>query len=455
MLLKNFPFVKRIGSTIAIIGLAFVTALGAAVYSPGIPDIVEEFSVSEEVAILPLSLYTLGLAVGPLIAAPCCETFGRRIIFLISSPLYALFILGSGLSPTITSLLVCRFFAGVCAAPAIGNASATIIDFTAGKARGVTMAFYYSIPQLGAVFGPLVGGFVVQSKGWRWTQWTTIFFIVAFYVPVAFTKETYKKVILQRRAKKLSIPGPPEVQRTPMEFVKYFARTQLLRPLHMLFTELIVTLVCTYNGFLFGLIYTFVVASPWVYEEYYDFDLTGQSLSFLGLSIGAILAPFPIMIIDHYIYQPKLAQFRETHGEDEQFPPEHRLYPAMIASPILPAALLLFGWTARPEIHWIVPILFQCLSMTASVVIYAPANLFMMDTYGPLYGASAAGAAMISRYFLSASFPLFSLQLFQQLGAGWASTVLAACTMVMAPIPYLFFKWGERLRGRIKYEISD
>lgn len=132
-----------------------MTALGAAIVGPGIPGIVEEFNVSEEVAILPLSLYTLGLAFGPLIAAPCCETFGRKIVFVVSSPLYALFTLGAGFSPSIGSLVACRFFAGLFAAPAIGNASATIIDYTAGKARGVTMAFYYSVPQLGAVFGPL------------------------------------------------------------------------------------------------------------------------------------------------------------------------------------------------------------------------------------------------------------------------------------------------------------
>lgn len=152
---QNFSPFRRVASTIAIICLAFVTALGAAIVGPGIPGIVDEFNVSEEVAILPLSLYTLGLAFGPLIAAPCCETFGRKIVFLVSSPLYALFTLGAGFSPTIASLVVCRFFAGLFAAPAIGNASATIIDYTAGKARGVTMAFYYSIPQLGAVFGPL------------------------------------------------------------------------------------------------------------------------------------------------------------------------------------------------------------------------------------------------------------------------------------------------------------
>jgi hypothetical protein len=200
--------------------------------------------------------------------------------------------------------------------------------------------------------------------------------------------------------------------------------------------------------------YTFVIASPWVYETTYNFSLTGQSLSFLGLILGTLLGPLPLILIDHKIYQPRLAAFQATHPEDERFPPEHRLYPAMYASPFLPTFLILFGWTARPSIHFIVPILFQGLAMLSSVVIYASANLFMMDAYGPLFGASAAGAAMLSRYSLSAAFPLFSLQMYEGLGTGWATTVLAACTVLMAPIPWVFWMRGEKLRAGGKYETS-
>ena len=316
------------------------------------------------------------------------------------------------------------------------------------------MAFYYSIPQLGAISGPLVGGFATQGKGWRWTQWTIIFFIIAVYLPVLFTKETYKKIILQRRAKKLGIPGPPHDDLSAVDFIRHFARTQLLRPLHMLVTEPIVTLVCLYNGFLFGLLYLFIVASPWVYQHYYGFGITGQSLSFLGLGIGSAIAPFPLIIIDHYLYQPRLKRFTQEHPLEERFPPENRLFGSMIASFIQPVAMFGFAWTVRPAIHWIVPMLFQCLAMITSIMIYAPVSLFMMDTYGPLYGASAAGAAMMSRYALSGAFPLFALQLYRSIGVGWATSFLGFCTLAMAPIPWLFWKCGERLRGKTKYETS-
>jgi hypothetical protein len=223
----------------------------------------------------------------------------------------------------------------------------------------------------------------------------------------------------------------------------------------MLVTEPIVTIVCLYNGFLFGLMYTFVVASPWVFQQYYGFGVTGQSLSFLGLMIGTATAPCPLILIDAYIYQPRLKRFRIDHPDlDEPFPPEHRLYPSMVASFMIPACLLAFAWTAHAEIHWAVPITFQGLAFNATVMVYSSMNLFMVDAYGPLYGASAAGAAMLSRYGLSAAFPLFALKFYKALGVGWATSILGFGTLIMAPMPWVFWRHGELLRSKTKYETS-
>lgn len=451
---RNYSLARKCSSTAIYTFLAVVSTMAASVYSPGVEDVKNTFHCSEEIAILPLALYNLGMAFGPLIGSPLSETAGRKVVLMITTPLFAVFTMGSGFAPTVATLIACRFFAGVCAAPAIGNASATITDYTAGRYRAVTMSFYYTLPTFGAVFGPLIGGFIVQSRGWRWTQWAIIFFIIAFYVPFLFTKETYKKTILQRRAKKMNIEGPPIPQRTPTEALRYYATYLFLRPAHMLLTEPIVSFVCLYSGFQFGIMYTFIAASPWVYQTYYNLDLTSQSLSFLGLSLGTLMATLPLILLDHFIYQPKLNAFRQIQQENERFPPEHRLYPAMLASPLLPTFLLIFAWTAEYRIHWICPIIFQGLTMTSSVMIYAPSNLFMMDAYGPLYGASAAGASMISRYGLSTAFPLFALQMYRALGVGWATSLLALCTVLMAPIPWLFFRFGERIRQRTKYETS-
>lgn len=235
----------------------------------------------------------------------------------------------------------------------------------------------------------------------------------------------------------------------------HFCTVLLIRPIHMLLTEPIVTLVCVYSGFLFGLLYTFVIASPWIFEHYYDFSPAAQSLSFLSLVIGSASAPIPMLIIDKTMVQPRFKRYQSEHGSDSRLPPELRLMPALIASLMMPTSLFIFAWTVRPSIHWMVPIVFQGIAMLSSVMIYAPTNLFMIDSYGPLYGASASGAAMLSRYALSAAFPLFTLQMYRALGVGWATTLLAFCTLAMTPIPWLFYRYGSKLRSKSKYELSE
>jgi len=451
---RNFHRRTRIYSTVSVTVLAFVTTFAASIYSPGIEGVSAEFNVSHSVAVLPLSLYNLGLAAGPLLGSPLSETWGRKIVLLVTTPGFMVFTMGAALSGDIVSLTVCRFFAGVFAAPAVGNASASICDYTSGNKRAVSMAFYYAVPTFGSSLGPLVGGFVVQARGWRWTQWVVLIAAGACYIPILFTRETYKKTILQRRAKKAGMLEPATEVKTWPQQVSYFATTLLIRPVHMLFTEPIVGFVCLYNGFIFGLMYTFIIALPWVYEHYYDFNATEINLSFLGLILGTVIVPCPLILIDHFFYQPRLREFEKHCAPGTQYPPEHRLYPAMLACFGLPASLFIFAWTTRPSIHWICPMIFQGMTMLCNLMIYAPANLYMIDSYGPLYGASAAGAAMISRYTFSAAFPLFALQLYEGLGVGWATSILGFIGLLMAPVPFLFFRYGEWIRSRSKYEKS-
>lgn len=160
-----------------------------------------------------------------------------------------------------------------------------------------------------------------------------------------------------------------------------------------------------------------------------------------------------MILMDRYVYRGKFLVFKEaTRPDSQEFPPEHRLYCAMIGSVILPIGLFWFSWAANPSVHWICAIVAQAVTMLGSLLIYVSASLYMVDTYGTLYGESATGASSLSRYTLSAEFPLFALQMFTCLGVGWASRLLAFCTLAMAPIPWIFYQWGPNLRARSKYQ---
>jgi hypothetical protein len=47
-----------------------------------------------------------------------------------------------------------------------------------------------------------------MRENWRWTQWTLLLFIAVAYIAVLCSRETYKKVILKKRAEKQEIVVP-------------------------------------------------------------------------------------------------------------------------------------------------------------------------------------------------------------------------------------------------------
>lgn len=444
---RNWTVLRKTLSTLIICSIGFTTTLGASIYAPGHAQVQDEFHVSTTVALLPLSAYSLGLAFGPMISSPLSETFGRKLVYLLTLPLFDIFMLGAGLSQNITSLIICRFLAGLFAAPGVSVAAATISDFTYPNQRVIPLAAYYSIPFIGSAIGPLIGGFAVEAKGWRWTSWVVLIMAGAFHPSALFLRESYKTIILQKEARKIGVADGGSGGSTSMR-LRRFVTSTIVRPMHMLITEPLVGFICLYTGFQFALLYTFVVASPWVFETVYGFSLSAQGLSFLGLVAGCVVAPFILIAMDHLLRARKVEQEQESQG----FNPEQKLYTALYGSLVLPVALFWFGWTARPEIHWISPVIAQGTALLGSILIYVPCNFYMLDVYGSKYGASASGASSLSRYTLSAAFPLFVTQMYEALGVGWATSILGFAALIMAPIPWLFYYLGPRLRARSSYE---
>jgi multidrug resistance protein len=232
----NWPFWKRCYHTFIPSGIALVCTLASSIYVPGREDVMQDLGASKIVAILPYSIYVLALAVGPMLAGPSSEVLGRKAVYLVSIPIFALFILGSGFSQSIASLIVCRFFAGVFGSPGLSIGSATVADVWRPHERAIPMSLYVTTPFLGPALGPLVGGYATVAYGWRWTQWVLLFFTVAFLTPAFGMQETFKAKILSRRAKRLGIALPGS-KKSLLESTKFFLRVQLTRPVHMGLTE--------------------------------------------------------------------------------------------------------------------------------------------------------------------------------------------------------------------------
>ena len=273
----------------------FTTTFGSSVISPSLKDIAKQFDVSTTASILPLTLYVLGLAFGPMISAPISETFGRRVVYMALFPPSLLFTLGAGFSHTFGALCACRFLAGALGSGCLAVGAGTNSDIWLPHHRAAASSVFLLAPFLGPALGPPIGGFVSMEMGWRWTQWTILFAGTASWLFGVFQDETYKKIILLSRAKKLGLPPPPGLP-TGWPKWKFILTVTVLRPARMLVTEPIVALLSIYTAFNFSVLFAFFAAFPLVFQspypeiQVYHFNRGESGLVFLGIGLGSVLS---------------------------------------------------------------------------------------------------------------------------------------------------------------------
>lgn len=72
---------------------------------------------------------------------------------------------------------------------------------------------------------------------------------------------------------------------------------------------------------------------------------------------------------------------------------------------------------------------------------------FVVASY-QTYAASALAGVILIRNLFGAGFPLFVSGMYANLGTEWASSILAFLSLLLVPIPYLFFYKGKAIRLR-------
>jgi uncharacterized ion transporter superfamily protein YfcC len=75
---------------------------------------------------------------------------------------------------------------------------------------------------------------------------------------------------------------------------------------------------------------------------------------------------------------------------------------------------------------------------------------YIVDAY-EVYAASAMGAASSSRSVFAVVLPFAARPMYAQLGVAWACSLLGFLSLAMALIPYVFIKYGDRVRANSKF----
>ncbi|KAB8211983.1 major facilitator superfamily domain-containing protein [Aspergillus parasiticus] len=424
-------------------------ALVSSAYSGSILEITEDFNISEEVALLGISMFVIGFAVGPLIWAPLSEIYGRRYIMIINAVGLTAFTAGAAGSRNPWTLIILRFLGGSMGSGPFAVSGGVLADTFPTVTRGLASGLYCAAPFLGPTLGPIVGGFLSESAGWRWVEGLVAVFSALVGIVVFLTlPETYAPVLLRKRASRLSaITG--KVYRSKLEIEKGKASTTkilkaaLSRPWVLLFREPIVLLLTIYLSIIYGILYLLFAAYPIVYQKERGWSEGMSGLAFLGVLLGIVcstIATFP----NYYLYKKKAL------AAGGRIPPEARLPASFIGAISLPIGLFWFAWTNYPSVHWMASIAAGVPFGFGMVMVFLPVLNYLVDAY-TIYAASVIAANAAMRSIFGAAFPLFAGPMYKALGIHWASSLIAFLALACVPLPFLFYKFGPAIRSRCHY----
>ncbi len=295
---------------------------------------------------------------------------GRMPIYLFTLFLYVVLQVPTALASNFGMLLAFRFITGFVGSPVLATGGATVGDIYVPKKRAYGITVWSAFAVCAPAMGPLVGGFASHAKGWRWTIWE-LMWLAGFTLVLLFFffPETSSSNILYRRARRLRKATGDERLKSLSEIEaesmtgRDIATDILVRPFTLNFQEPIVLLLNLYIGLIYALFYLWFESFPIVFIEIYHFREQFLGLAFLGL-LGGIFVTLPPFF--YYLYHVQEKMF----DENGQIKPEKRMPLAIFGSFFVPVCLLWFGWSARPSVHWIVPILGSALFPTAGLLLF-------------------------------------------------------------------------------------
>ncbi|KAM0251905.1 hypothetical protein ACHAQJ_007967 [Trichoderma viride] len=445
---RNWSFARKAYDTSLIIFLDFFTTATSTMGAPAGEYSKDEFGLSSTLAtFIFVSLYLFGQGLGGIVFPPYSECFGRKRLYVISTALYSVFCVVVGISPSLAGVIVGRFTTGFLSAVPTIVVAGSIEDLWDFHARVWLMFAWAMVANMGLVVGPIVSSYMSLSLGWRWVFYMAAIVNAITGIFLLGMKESRPSLLLARKVayirKTSGIDDLVVSSPDHMPDMQTFIRIALFRPLYLFFTEPIVFTVAVLSAVAFALIYLFTEAIPLIYSSY-DLTLGQQSLPFVAIGVGLTCGVFT-RCYDHYMLKRRVAQGLVVKPED-------KIVGFMIGAPALAIGLWWFAWTIPPAatVNWVIPtisLVFIGYALNEFDTVQAG---YLADSY-LAHAASGFGALSLLRSIFSGCFPLFAKVMFQEMGYNFAGTVLAVLATIFCVVPFLFAKYGERLRKRSKF----
>ena len=238
-------------------------------YLPALPSMTGDFHTTMPMVQLGLTFSMIGLAAGQLLFGPLSDKYGRRPLLLLSMSLFVVATVFCIFAPDIQTFVSMRLLQGIGASGGIVISRSVAADTFSGRDLAKAMAVIGAINGIAPVASPVVGGFFVDTIGWR----GIFVLLLAVGVVLFFANVHFRETLSPERRIR------DGVRRMFLNFGKV-----LRNPRYVFFVRQF--------GFANGVLFGNIASSPFIMQSHYGFSALAFSAFFAinSVAIGVAAA---------------------------------------------------------------------------------------------------------------------------------------------------------------------
>ncbi|KAE8443092.1 hypothetical protein EG329_002336 [Mollisiaceae sp. DMI_Dod_QoI] len=452
---------------------AWFSTLSSFIYYPSIPLISKDLYLSIAQVNLSITTYMAISAIAPSITGDASDIYGRRPMYLFTLGLYLIANIGLATQSSFVGLLLLRMLqsAGISGinpsstfnskGRAFSIAYGVVADVAMPSERGSYVgALTFGITSAPAL-GPLIGGAISHSLGWRWIFWLlSIVSGACLTAMMLLLPETARGVVGNGSlrpppySRLIGLPGSTlktstsSSESTPMKRKRSFPNP--LKSLTLLLSKDNAA-VAFAGAFLYTTFCCISASLGTLFVNIYQLNELQAGLIYLPFGIGCSLAAITSgKLIDRdYRITAKLhgLSIDRARGDDlRNFPVEMaRLRSVFVPLVVSVVSVIGFGWAVEKEAPLAVPLVIQFISGLAIQTCFNATNTLRVDI-NPRAPAAAQASSNFVRCTLAAIAVAFLQKMIDRIGVGPTFSFFGCLYSLSGVLFVIERKWGMKWR---------
>jgi MFS family permease len=352
----------------------------------------------------------------PSIWGAVADVKGRRVAYICTFIVFLAACIGLANTRNYATLLVLRCLQSTGSASTIAIGSGVIGDITTRSERGSYMGIFQAGLLVPVAAGPIIGGALADSLGWRSIFWfLAIYSGVFLLVLILALPETLRAIvgdgswtpsnILHRQPLALyqryqNLPEKSSEQRSPAEK----KNIDFLAPLRILINRQAIIPIL-FVSLYYSVWQMSITVMSTLFSRIYHLNETEIGLTFIANGVGSMVGTLitgKILDLDYKRVETAFDQDHENQNNGEAFPLEKaRLRLIPLFALLQCAAMLVFGCTLQYHVHISVPIITTFVTGWTAVSIQSIVMTYLVDLFNEK-SASASAALNLARCLLGA-----------------------------------------------------